>query len=111
MTRIKKKYQGQHTNRFSREPLEKKFALSWERHNSTSGAGPDAVDHLSTTAGELHASDRERAAINTTIQWLGSTIGLAWLMETLGFKDVHSERDLAELKAAWSRHRVKRSRG
>lgn len=111
MTRIKKDYRGHSINRLIREPIEKKFALAWQRLNTVGHpTRPDTVDHLISDrpTSVLFFSkehERERKAINTTIQWLGSLVGFNWLMETLGLKGVETLADLAELRKVWNAHR------
>lgn len=112
MTRIKKDYRGHSLNRLIREPIEKKFALAWQRFNTVGHpTRPDTVDHLIGNEPSVlffsKEHDRERKAINTAIQWLGSPVGFNWLLETLGLKGVQDMADLVELRKVWNAHRQK----
>lgn len=113
--KIKKDYRGHSVDRISREPIERKFALAWQRHNTVGHPNrPDTADYMLDRNPSVllfaKAHERERKAINTAIQWLGSPIGFNWLMETLGLKGVRTMEDLAELRKAWSEYKKRQRR-
>jgi hypothetical protein len=77
---------GLHDYRFKQNPLEKKFAMAWEKQNVSAFTdkpdGKGTLDYLlakdcNLPAGEVTARDREVAA--TVIQWLGSPVGQSFL--------------------------------
>lgn len=81
------KNKGLHQYRFSTNPLEKRFAESWEEHNNKYAYhGFDTVDTLMSKVSfnPDFASDSERVAMATVIQWLGSSVGQNFLKD-VGF--------------------------
>lgn len=81
---VKKKWQGKSANRYDREPMERRFAQAWQ-HYSEPPYTSTINDLLDTSTGcPKEATDEERIAANTVIQWLGSPVGLAFLEEVLG---------------------------
>jgi len=79
---------GLHQYRFKQNPIEKKFALAWEKRNVSAFTGdPDGrstLDYLlakdcNFPAGEVTKRDRVVAA--TVIQWLGSPVGQGFLAD------------------------------
>jgi len=81
------KNKGKWQHRFSREPLEKRFAETWEKEQ----VWHDALEYLlSDKVNERSfVSDHDREVAATIIQWLGSTCGQGFVMDVLdldGFK-------------------------
>jgi hypothetical protein len=78
--------------------LELQVVRAWQAHNKPAdgptGAGEDIVDDLAYGYRGGRADSFVRQAINTTIQWLGTPIGLQWVMSALGFEDFVDENDL-----------------
>jgi hypothetical protein len=76
------KNKGLHQYRLPTNPLEKRFAELWEAHNNEYPYhGFDTVDTL-MSEDSYHpdfASDEERIAMATVIQWLGSPVGQCFL--------------------------------
>lgn len=72
---------GRFASRLSREPLERKFAQTWQEANDHTKTLGYLMGNGSET-GHVSARDREVAA--TVIQWLGSTVGQAFLQEATG---------------------------
>jgi hypothetical protein len=77
---------GLQQHRFKQNPKEKKYALAWERENTSrideNLDGRGVLDYLlaknpNSPAGEVTERDREVAA--TVIQWLGSPCGQYFL--------------------------------
>lgn len=86
MSKVKKKWQGLHADRYEREPLELEFAREFQNFcESASGPGrhPDHLDYLLSPDQNLGniqlAGTRDRQVAATVIQWLGSTVGQHWL--------------------------------
>ena len=83
---MKMKNKGINQHRFSGNPLEKAFAEEWEELNTTYDGeqnGRCILDYLLSEdanhpCGEVTDRDREVAA--TVIQWLGSPVGLSFVM-------------------------------
>lgn len=76
------KHEGMHTYRFDDNPQERKFAAAWKLENKNGhvlswllGYGDRRVD----------VTDRDALVAATVIQWLGSSVGQAFL-EELGYK-------------------------
>lgn len=72
---------GLRQNRFSKNPLEKRFADEWELANESSFSTSILLDHiLSEDEKYLHTcTTREREVAATIIQWLGTEIGQGFL--------------------------------
>ena len=91
------RFKGMAPYRFKDNPLEKAFALAWQNHNRDwSRARTDTDDRRSTLAylmdkdgrGEpdLPLTPRDWLVANTVIQWLGSPVGQAFLIDVLSEK-------------------------
>lgn len=86
---VRKKWQGIHSGRYQREPMERAFAKAWQEFCESSVATdgqPTLLDYLLTTDQQhpLPASDRDRQVACTVIQWLGSSVGQQFLSQ-IGF--------------------------
>jgi hypothetical protein len=76
------KNKGQSQHRFKDNPLEKKFALAWEKDNNQCRALEYLLAKNSNHPdGEVTARDRKVAA--TVVQWLGSPVGESFVREVL----------------------------
>lgn len=87
---LKKKYHGINEHRLKDNPMEAQALLSFQKL-AESAAGfndsTDALDNLLHVPG-VHAvatTGRRRDAC-TMIQWLGSPVGFAWLVDTFGLE-------------------------
>lgn len=82
--RILKKNRGLHSNRYSREPEEKRFAEAWDAKNR---GVVRTLNYLLSSDSQraIEPSDRERVLAATVIQWLGSSVGQSFL-EDLGYR-------------------------
>jgi len=80
------KNKGIHTYRLATNPLEQRFAEMWEHHNKDYPYhGFDTVDSL-MSKDSYHpdfATDEQREAMATVIQWLGSPVGQTFLSRVL----------------------------
>ena len=80
------KNKGLSQNRFKNNPLEKKYAVAWEKQN----IAHDTLSYLMAKDcnrpqyEEVSKRDREVAA--TVIQWLGSPVGQSFIEEVQGTK-------------------------
>lgn len=82
----KMKNKGLHQYRFSNNPVERKYALAWERINTQDRRlnGKGILDYLlaeenNRPAGEV--TPRDRVVASTVIQWLGSPVGQNFVKE------------------------------
>ena len=81
---------GLRQKRFKNNPMEKAFAVAWEKQNLSLYDKPDGrgtLDYLlakdcNRPHGEVTDRDREVAA--TVIQWLGSPVGQCFVKEVMG---------------------------
>lgn len=104
MSRIKKKHQGLSADRYKNNPLEKRFAEEWQLYNEA--RSHDTLAYLLDPSGQLfdpiEPSKNDRRVANTVIQWLGSPIGMHFVLGVL-VKDKtavgHMERMLREKEA------------
>jgi len=82
------KNKGIRQYRFKQNPLEKRFAESWDEINTDSCGklnGNGILDYImakniNNPLGDI--SDRDRAVAATVIQWLGSPVGQSFLTQT-----------------------------
>jgi predicted kinase len=77
-------HKGLHTCRFSDNPLEKRFADAWRNVNSGNHC---LLDYLlakdnNRPCGEV--TERDAVVAATIIQWLGSPVGQAFIMDVTG---------------------------
>ena len=84
---LKKKNSGKHANRLKRDHnnLERLFVREFQKLLNEKSMGCDLVDYI-LSDDQIYpqlCSKKERLAINTIIQWLGSSIGFSWLNEVL----------------------------
>lgn len=95
MKKPTKKWQGLHPHRYADNPLERKLALAWAEFNKAPNGGTNHLDYLmdKKNKGCPPATDAQRLTANTVIQWLGSPVGLAWLVDNIG-EDVAKEMNL-----------------
>jgi hypothetical protein len=77
---VKSKYRGLQAERYSREPLEERFALHFQEVNELS-----RDTFMSDLCGTPFSDDRKIAA--TVIQWLGSECGQYFLAQVLAGAD------------------------
>lgn len=90
--RVQKKWQGLHAHRYKDNPEEKRAALAWQKANTPGEARAQRTlvdDLMGGQQGKrvkLGATDEERVACSTVVQWLGSPVGFAWLMDTFGLE-------------------------
>lgn len=75
------KNKGKWQHRFSREPLEKRFAEVWEEEDEFYSILEYLLSNTVNERDVIPAHDRQIAA--TVIQWLGSTCGMAFLSHVL----------------------------
>ena len=79
-------YRGIHADRYTREPLEKRFAKKWQETNKLAGA-PTHLGHLlgdGTGKGPATwVTERDHLVAATVIQWLGSNVGQSFLSDVL----------------------------
>lgn len=84
MPRIKKKFQGLSSDRYSREPLEKLFAELWQKQNEEYNRST-TLDYLLSETEDQHnpvpRSNEDHTKAATVIQWLGSPVGQGFLQE------------------------------
>jgi len=95
---VKPDYQGRSPHRYKDNPLEKAFALAWQEENSGLGKRYTILDALFDPSGrggpafrDLTKQDWETA--NTLIQWLGSPVGQAFLVNVLSQPEAQYFRD------------------
>lgn len=89
---VKKDYQGRSPHRYKENPLEKAFALKWQDANSGLGKRYTVLDALFDPSGRggpgyrpVTKEDWETA--NTLIQWLGSPVGEAFIIDVVAGPD------------------------
>jgi hypothetical protein len=85
---VKPKYRGFQAERYSREPLEKHFALNFQELDETSG---DRL-FMRDLRGRDPASPADLEIATTVIQWLGSECGQYFLAQVLASADRASMR-------------------
>jgi hypothetical protein len=80
-----KKIQGLHPYRFRNNPEEKRFAKKWTEHNKHGSGSVSTLAYLLWEGDQItcppEASDRDHTVAATVIQWLGSTVGQAFLRD------------------------------
>lgn len=110
---IKKKFRGMGQHRFSREPLEKRFAEAWQRLNDTDtpGRARSTLDYLMDESGRGEPNppltDRDWLVASTVIQWLGSPVGQCFVAEVMSLDDGHGFREYLDqlvMQQAEDRH-------
>jgi len=94
---LKLKNHGIHTHRLKDNPREAKALLAFQALNERT-AGPvdqrDVIDHLvHAHLVEAIATTQQRREVCTVIQWLGSPVGFAWLVDTFGLEVVREMRE------------------
>lgn len=77
------KNKGLHQHRFIQNPLERKFALAWDKINNTKYCGNDTIEYLlfPTPNDPRPVSKKDREIAATVIQWLGSPCGQGFLRD------------------------------
>lgn len=84
---VAKKWQGLHPYRLKDNPMEKAFAEAFEVLNKTGPgyAHNSTVDCLLSPDSNkpVPCSERDRTVAATLAQWLGSPVGVSWVMDTL----------------------------
>ncbi len=87
MSRIKKKFQGVSSGRYSREPLEKLFAEEWQKQNDKLYRSGATLDYLLSENEDQHnpmpRSNEDHVKAATVIQWLGSPVGQGFLEKVI----------------------------
>ena len=80
------KNRGRNQHRLNQNPLEKKFAWTWEKMNG--GIQRHGIlDYLLAENNNQpmdEVSDRDREVAATVIQWLGSPVGKIFLYQVIG---------------------------
>jgi len=81
---VKSKWQGLHSYRYSKSPLELKFAKAWQSYNEKphSEGMLDALLERGTLPNDSPPLTAKTAA-NTIIQWLGSQAGQGFLRDVM----------------------------
>lgn len=80
-------HKGLKQYRFKNNPEERRFAEAWEKQNNPADSQADSslAYLLSPDSQKESVSDRDREVAATTIQWLGSPVGQAFLRD-LGYE-------------------------
>ena len=86
------KNKGKSQHRFSREPLEKRFAETWEAEDNAYNILEYILSDNPNEREPVAQHHREVAA--TVIQWLGSPCGMAFLSQVLKFEEFKKEKEL-----------------
>lgn len=74
--------EGLNTDRLRSNPLEKDFAEVWAEENTAERRNPLLAYILDRSGGmPMIPSDRDWVVANTVVQWLGSTVGQAFLRD------------------------------
>lgn len=102
--KINSEHVGIRPQRCNDNPREKAFMEHWLKENRTGRSGPgilqslfiDSPANFSLSNGKviIEMTNRDRQIAATVIQWLGSNIGFAFLVESLsdcGYKIVKAE--------------------
>jgi len=94
---------GIHEHRLADNPMEAKALLAFQKLNKST-AGPmrhrDVIDHLvHHHQVEAFAGENQRRSVCTVIQWLGSPVGFAWLVDTFGHEIVEEMKGRAGTQA------------
>jgi hypothetical protein len=110
---LKKENYGIHEHRLKDNPMEAQALLSFQKLNAST-AGPmnnrDVVDTLVHHAHvEAYATSGQRRDVCTVIQWLGSPVGFAWLVDTFGLEVTRAMRGRVEHDSAIQLGQVYRS--
>lgn len=84
---VKDGFKGANAHRYKQNPLEKAFAVKWQEENSGLGKPRTILDYLmdETNRGEPDPpiTKRDWRVANTLVQWLGSPVGEAFLVDIL----------------------------
>ncbi len=88
---MKKKYQGMHAYRYEDNPLERAAALAFQEWDPNG----HNLDYMLSERndGLPGATDEQRLAINTVIQWLGSPVGIEFVHSTFGDEILRRQRE------------------
>jgi hypothetical protein len=78
--RVKKRWQGVHHHRYKRYPLEKRFALAWQRINEL---GATLEYSMGDGNRRAEVTKRDELVAATVIQWLGSPVGQRFMWKVL----------------------------
>lgn len=82
-----KTYLGYHAGRLRRSALERRFHKQWKRHNEYSIATTkqSLLEGIlkDPTTDRVDVGQREWSAVNTVIQWLGSEVGVEFIVDIL----------------------------
>jgi len=92
--KLKVRYKGFHEHRLKDNPLEAQIAMAWQAANDAAscpggiGTTRDLADSVVCVPGRGIALDYDAKVAATVLQWLGSPVGFAWLVDTLGLEIV-----------------------
>jgi len=103
VSKLPKKWTGLHPHRLKDNALEKKTALAWAALNAGDRSTLDYLMDV-TNKGNIRATDHERLTACTLVQWLGSPVGFAWLVDTFGLAVM---REMQERVASGEAHAVR----
>jgi len=87
---IKGLFQGHSPHRYDQNPMEKAFALAWQKVNDTSQPGLTTgtlaylLSHNQHSPAEPTEAEHKVAA--TVVQWLGSPVGQHFVRDVMGIE-------------------------
>ena len=81
--RILKKHQGLRPYRYKGNPLEKRFAVEWQKANGGSRTLLAWICATSENGTPYEPPEEQRVVANTLIQWLGTNVGQVFLETVL----------------------------
>jgi hypothetical protein len=90
LKKLKARYKGLHEHRLKDNPLEAQIIAAWQQAN-LDAMGPYTSDLLKHILGDAHHGHVPlllARRVATALQWLGSPVGFAWLVDTLGLEVV-----------------------
>ena len=81
---IKSKFHGLNDHRYADNPLEKAFALEWQKENSqTRPSFSYLMDEKNRAEPDPPLTDRDWLVAATVVQWLGSPVGQLFLKDVI----------------------------
>jgi hypothetical protein len=84
--RVPKAWRGLHAWRYKSNPLEERLAAAWAEQNECNDPRTSTLAYL-LCDGDQHftvpPSDRDRLVASTVIQWIGSPVGVQWVLGTI----------------------------
>lgn len=78
------KVQGLNSHRLEYNPLENKFAETWEQQNTVGSTLAYILSGPKNVRSDI--SERDEVVAATVIQWLGSPVGQCFLEDVLGIE-------------------------